>query len=130
MSHSTAKYIKVYFQEKSKNDLCKSETMCSNYRPVSILPIISKVFEKLIHKRLYDFIKKIPYGNEFGFQEGKSTERTILDLYTNISQSVEKQEKSSYIFLDFAKAFDTVDHYILIRYTRTLRGKRHRTRMV
>ena len=64
----------------------KSKTMCSNYQPISILPIISKVFEKLMHKRLYDFIKKnkILHENQFGFQEGKSTEHAILDLYTNI----------------------------------------------
>ena len=55
------------------------------------------------------------YENQFGFQVGESTEHAILDLYTNIIQSIEKHEKSSCIFLDFAKAFDTVDHYILIR---------------
>ena len=64
---------------------------------------------------LYIYIKKILHENQFGFQEGKSTEHAILDLYTNIIQSIEKQEKSSCIFLDFAKGFDAVDHYILIR---------------
>ena len=55
------------------------------------------------------------YDNQFGLQVGKSIERAMLDLYTNKIQSIEKQEKSSCVFLDFAKAFDTVDHYILIR---------------
>ena len=70
-----------------------------------------------MHKILYDFIKKkkILHENQFGFQQGKSTEHAMLDLYTNIIQSTEKQEKSSCLFLDFTNASDTVDHYILIR---------------
>ena len=54
----------------------------------------------MLHKILYDFIKKskILHENRFGFQEGKSTENAILDLYTNIIQSIEKQEKSTGIF--------------------------------
>ena len=84
-----------------------------NFQNLPKLPrftVISKVFEKLMHKRLYHFIKKILHENQFGFQDGKSTEHAILDLYTNIIQSIEKQEKSRCIFLDFAKALDTVDH--------------------
>ena len=97
--------------------------MSSSYQPISILPIISKAFEKLIHKRLYDFIKKqILHENQFDFQEEKSAKYTILDLYTNIIQLVEKQEKPSCIYLDFAKAFDTVDPYILIRKLRHIIG--------
>ena len=48
------------------------------------------------------------------YQEGKSTKHALLDLYTNVIQSIEKQEKSSGIFLDFAQAFDTVDQKILL----------------
>ena len=59
--------------------------------------------------------KNYIHNSQFGFQQGKLTEHAILDLYTNIIQSMEKQEKSSYIFLDFAKAFDTVDHKILLK---------------
>ena len=51
------------------------------------------------------------HENKFGFQR-KSAEHEILNLYTNIIQSIEKQVKSSCIFLDFTKAFDTADHYI------------------
>ena len=77
----------------------KSDTMCSNSRPISILRIISKAFEKVMHKRLYYFIKKnkILHENQFVFQEGKWTKHAILDLYTNITKSTEKQEKPSSI---------------------------------
>ena len=108
----------------------KSKLMCSNYRPMTILPILSKIFEKLMYKRDYMiFFKKSKtlYNSQFGFQQGKSTEHAILDLYTNIIQSIEKQEKSSCIFLDFAKAFDTVNHKI---FTRLLWNKRPCTQVV
>lgn len=77
----------------------KSKTMCSNSRPISILRIISKAIGKVMHKRLCDFIKKnkILHKNQFVFQEGKWTKHAILDLYTNITKSTEKQEKPSSI---------------------------------
>ena len=92
-----------------------SEMVCSNYRPISILPIFSKLLEKLMHKRLSNYLKKykILYDHQFGFQKGKSTEDAALDLYRNIIKAIEKHEKTCAIFLDFAKAFDTVNHDIL-----------------
>ena len=96
----------------------KGETkmLCSNYRTISILPIFSKVLEKLIHKGLNSFLDRynILYKHQYGFQRGKSTEHTILDLHTNTIKTVESRENSCSIFLDFAKAFDTVNHDILL----------------
>ena len=68
-----------------------------------------------MYNRLFDFIETsdILYTNQFGFQRGKSTEHTMLDLYTNILQAIESKEETSCIFLDFAKAFDSVNHEIL-----------------
>ena len=88
-----------------------------NYRPISMLPIFSKLLEKLMHKRLSDYLNKynILYDHQFGFQKGKSTEHVALDLYANIIKAIEKHEKTCAIFLDFAKAFDTVNHDILVR---------------
>ena len=95
----------------------KGETkmLCSNYRPISILPIFNKILEKLMHKRLTSFLDRhnILYTHQYGFQRGKSTDHAILDLHTNIIKAVEDREKSCSIFLDFAKAFDTVNHDIL-----------------
>ena len=69
-----------------------------------------------MHTRLMDFINKhdITFKHEYGFQKGKSTEHAILDLYFNIITANEKQGKSACVFLDFAKAFDTVNHEILL----------------
>ena len=93
-----------------------SKMLCSNYRPISILPIFSKLLEKLMHKRLLDYLNKykILHDHQFGFQKGKSTEDEALDLYTNIIKAIEKHEKTCAIFLDFAKTFDTVNHDILL----------------
>ena len=55
------------------------------------------------------------YDHQFRFQKGKSTEHAALDLYTNIIKAIEKHEKICAIFLDFAKAFDTVNHDIRLR---------------
>ena len=95
----------------------ESKTLYSNYRPISILPLFSKVFERLMFNRIYNFVIKheIIYKNQFGFQNGKSTEHAILDLYTNLLQAIEKHHKTSCIFLDFAKAFDTLNHDILTK---------------
>ena len=53
------------------------------------------------------------FQHQFGFQKGKSTEHAILDLYYNLVKEIETQEKTVCIFLDFAKAFETVNHEIL-----------------
>ena len=90
---------------------------CSNYRPISILPIFIKLLEKLMPKRLLDYINKynILYDHQLGFQKEKSTEHAESDLYTNIIKAIEKHEKTRAIFLDFARAFDTVNHDLLLR---------------
>ena len=88
----------------------------SNYRPVSLLPVISKIIEKLMHERLMRFLKSnnILYENQYGFQKSKSTTLAILDMCDKIINAFEKKEYACNVFLDFAKAFDTVNHEILI----------------
>ena len=88
----------------------------SNYRPISLLPIFSKILEKLMYARVIDFIKrfKILYENQYGFQKGLSTEFAINCLLNNIVECLENKEIGFCILLDFAKAFDTVNHEILL----------------
>ena len=89
----------------------------TNYRPISILPIVSKVFEKLVHKRLNRYLEyhNILYTNQFGFREKHSTELALISLNNFITNSFEKKDFALSIFLDFSKAFDTVNFDILIR---------------
>ena len=93
----------------------ESKMLCSNYRPIFILPIFSKIVERFMHNRLMGYLEKndMLFKHQLRFQKVKSTEHAILDLYSNIIQVIEKKEKAYTIFLDFAKAFDTVNHEIL-----------------
>lgn len=94
-----------------------SKLLTCNYRPISLLPIIGKIFEKIMHSRLMSFLTKhnILYDKQYGFQKHKSTEQAIIDMQSKIVEAYENKEKACCIFLDFAKAFDTVNHSILIR---------------
>ena len=88
----------------------------ANYRPISLLPIFSKIFERIIYNQFIEYIEKnkILDQLQFGFQKNKSTEHAISSIITNINNASARQESSYCIFLDFAKAFDTVNHKILI----------------
>ena len=87
-----------------------------NYTPISLLPVISKIFERLMYNRLISFINKynIITPNQYGFQAQKSTELAINEICNNINKTLENKESAFCIFLDFAKAFDTVNHNILL----------------
>ena len=88
----------------------------SNYRPVSVLPTISKILEKLMLFRLTKFLDKhnIIYEHQFGFKKNRSTTLAVLDLNTRIIKALDNGNYAASVFLDFAKAFDTVNHEILI----------------
>lgn len=87
-----------------------------NYRPISILPNLSKVFEKIIHKRLYDFLKchKILSNRQYSFQKGRCATDAVLDLVEELNINKHDQKHSIIIFLDLMKAFDTIPHKKLI----------------
>ena len=87
-----------------------------NYRPISLLPILSKVLEKLAYKRLYKFLtdNNLLNPNQFGFRKGYSTEYAIIQSCDKIINTSAKKEHIIGIFLDLSKAFDTIDHKILI----------------
>ena len=88
----------------------------SNYRPVSVLPVFSKLLERLVYNRLIDFINnnRILYEYQFGFQKGESTHFAIMLLTDKITEALDRGECLIGVFLDFSKAFDTVDHAILL----------------
>ena len=89
----------------------------SNYRPISTLNFISKLFEKLLYNRLYSFLeeKSILSSSQYGFRKNISTSDALLDLTCNIHQSFNEKKYLLAVFLDVKKAFDSVDHSLLIR---------------
>ena len=91
-------------------------TKCTNYRPISVLSIINNIFEKILYKRLYDYLEKfeILYQNQYGFRRGHSTMHALVELVGNIKNSIDNGEMTCGIFVDLSKAFDTVNHKILL----------------
>ena len=94
-----------------------SQTCLNNYRPISLLSVFNKLMEKLVYNRLTDFLnkKEILYEKQFGFRSNHSTDHAILSIIDKIQLSIEEKSYSCGISLDFKKAFDTVDHSILIK---------------
>ena len=88
----------------------------SNYRPISILPTLSKIFEKLIHSRIYQFLEEneVIYNCQFGFRQSHSTIHAVKTAITSVVSSLNDSRQSMGIFVDFSKAFDTIKHEILL----------------
>ena len=103
-----AKVIPIY----KKDD----PSLISNYRPISLLPSISKILEKIVYKRLFNFLRqnKLLIPHQFGFRKDHSTDYAILHLYDKIVNSLSNKEHAIAIFMDLSKAFDTIDHHILL----------------
>ena len=91
--------------------------LVSNYRPISILPVLSKVFEKIIHKRLVKHLAEnnILSPTQFGFRTGMSTIDAIVHFTEYIYEALNNKQSTINVFIDYSKAFDTVNHDILIR---------------
>ena len=92
------------------------KTDVSNYRPISLLSSFSKIFEKLMHSRVYDFLEKNRPLNDlqFGFRKSRSCEHALLVAQNEILSALDKKQIAMLLLIDFSKAFDMVNHDILL----------------
>ena len=104
-----AKVLPVY---KNKGKV----TDCGNYRPISLLSNLDKVLEKLIYKRVYSYLTRLNllYTKQFGFRRKHSTVHTLLSMCQKIADALDEHKFACGVFVDLQKAFDTVDHEILL----------------
>ena len=108
-SSKLARVIPVYKQKGSKH-------LYGNYRPISLLTTFSKIMERLIYNKLFDFLVRygILFESQFGFRKGHNTTHATLDFVKAIEDALEKGEFAVGVFCDLSKAFDTLNHDILL----------------
>ena len=87
-----------------------------NYRPISVLPIIGKVFEKVVNNRLVEFLElnNILSKDQYEFRKKYSTKLSLINLVNTLLTSIDEGKITLGIFIDFKKAFDTINHDILL----------------
>ena len=90
--------------------------LCTNYRPISLLSTINKIFEKLISSRLYTYLEQnsMLSSHQYGFRMSPSATLAIYDMQENILENLEMGFITCTIYCDLSKAFDTIDHDVLL----------------
>ena len=103
-----ARVIPIYKSEK--------RTLMDNYRPISILPAFSKIFESLIHDQLSQYLEehKLLSKFQFGFRKNRNAQQAVTILTDHIRINMDKGRRTGTVFVDLSKAFDTADHACII----------------
>ena len=90
---------------------------CCNYRPITRFSPLSKIFEKCIYEEMYTYLEnfKLLTPNQFGFRQNYATSQAVRQLYDDFLENQDKKKITCSVFTDLSKAFDTVDHKILLK---------------
>ena len=110
----------------------ENNQLIHNYRPISVLPFFSKIFEKIVYKYVVDFLddNNIFYQYQFGFRKHHSTSHAIITLVERVTKALDTGKYIVGVFLDLKKAFDTVDHSILQKKIRKIWNQGQHAQMV
>ena len=118
MLRSSHKHFQMFGKKGKITPLFKSNdpTAPNNYRPITILPIISKIMERIVHRQVYKFLRKhnLITSEQFGFRPNLSTNITLTRVTEEILLNIGDKFITGAVFIDLRKAFDTVDHTLLI----------------
>ena len=111
----------IFPEEMKKADVIplfksKEKFLVNNYRPISLLVTISKLLEKIVYTRTYSFLCDTDqlYQSQYGFRSGHSCQNAICELVGRIVKHKEQKESSIGVFIDLSKAFDTLNHSMLL----------------
>ena len=87
-----------------------------NYRPISVLPVFSKILERVVHNQLYEYLEnnKFLSSQQFGFRRNRSTSSAVVYFTDIVRKNMDRGQLTGALFIDLRKAFDTVDHSTLI----------------
>ena len=88
-----------------------------NYRPVSVLPVVVQFFEKLVHHQVYSYLQEndILHSMQFGFRPGHTTQDVLVSMVDEWRKALDEDKLVGSVILDLSKAFDSVDHMIMLR---------------
>ena len=100
----------------------KERDQSSNYRPISLLIVISKLLERIVYKRTFQFITETGqlYDSQYGFRKDHSCNDAISELLGEILHNLENNKFTIAIYIDLSKAFDTLQHSVILNKTRML----------
>ena len=112
-------YSSVFLSELKKADIIpihkkKSKFDIKNYRPVSILPVLSKIYERCMFDQMYSYFNQILSKHQCGFRQGNSTQHSLLLMVEKLKKSLDNSGVVGMLLTDLSKAFDCLRHDLLI----------------